>query len=284
MSLEVNNMDIQLVGILISLVAGILLAAVYDTMKIVRLLLSGEKSHVVVQDFFFMILAAFVTYLVSLAVSYGVVRFYVIACEIIGVCIYFLTLGMVTERLAKWIHKIFCGIFRFFRRFFFHPLFVFFRAIGRWVWSKCGFLKKITKKLQNLLKPKGNMVYNHFIGLRRKKERERQRRGRNDAGMKVINGKPKRRKRSIILRIALLAFAVYIVASIVNQQIQIGQKKQELSMVSQQLNAQNLKNEELKTALETGTTDSDEFIERKAREELNYVKPNERVFVNIAGD
>ncbi len=102
--------------------------------------------------------------------------------------------------------------------------------------------------------------------------------------MKVINGKPKRRKRSIILRIALLAFAVYIVASIVNQQIQIGQKKQELSMVSQQLNAQNLKNEELKTALETGTTDSDEFIERKAREELNYVKPNERVFVNIAGD
>ena len=77
--------------------------------------------------------------------------------------------------------------------------------------------------------------------------------------MKVINGKPKRRKRSIILRIALLAFAVYIVASIVNQQIQIGQKKQELSMVSQQLNAQNLKNEELKTALETGTTDSDEF-------------------------
>lgn len=102
--------------------------------------------------------------------------------------------------------------------------------------------------------------------------------------MKVINGKPKRRKRSIILRIALLAFAVYIVASIVNQQIQIGQKKQELSMVSQQLNAQNLKNEELKTALETGTTNSDEFIERKAREELNYVKPNERVFVNIAGD
>ncbi len=102
--------------------------------------------------------------------------------------------------------------------------------------------------------------------------------------MKVINGKPKRRKRSIILRIALLAFAVYIVASIVNQQIQIGQKKQELSMVSQQLNAQNLKNEELKTALETGTTNSDEFIERKAREELHYVKPNERVFVNIAGD
>ena len=99
--------------------------------------------------------------------------------------------------------------------------------------------------------------------------------------MKVINGKPKRRKRSIILRIALLAFAVYIVASIVNQQIQIGQKKQELSMVSQQLNAQNLKNEELKTALETGTTDSDEFIERKAREELNYVKPNERVFVTL---
>ena len=155
-------------GILISLVAGILLAAVYESMKIVRLLLSGEEPCMV-QDFFFMILAAFVTYLVSLAVSYGVVRFYVIACEIIGVCIYFLTLGLVTERFAKWIHKIFCGIFPFVAGCCsIHCLY--FRAIGRCVWSKCGFLKKITKKLQNLLKPKGNMVYNHFIGLRRKKK------------------------------------------------------------------------------------------------------------------
>ena len=77
---------------------------------------------------------------------------------------------------------------------------------------------------------------------------------------------------------------MYIIVSIVNQQIQIGQKKQELSVVQQQLTVQNLKNEELKSVLENGSTDSNDFIERKAREELNYVKPNERVFVNISGD
>lgn len=102
--------------------------------------------------------------------------------------------------------------------------------------------------------------------------------------MKLISGKPKRRKRSLILRLALLVFGIYVVASIVNQQIQIGQKKQELTDVTQQLTAQNLKNDELKMVLQNGAVDSDEFIERKAREELDYAKPNELVFVNISGD
>ena len=168
--MEVNNMDIQLVGILISLVAGILLAAVYDTMKIVRLLLSGEKSHVVVQDFFFMILAAFVTYLVSLAVSYGVVRFYVIACEIIGVCIYFLTLGMVRNVWQNGFIKFFAVSSVFFSPVLFPSIVCIFPCNWPVGVVENVDLKKITKKLQNLLKPKGNMVYNHFIGLRRKKK------------------------------------------------------------------------------------------------------------------
>lgn len=102
--------------------------------------------------------------------------------------------------------------------------------------------------------------------------------------MKLLAGKPKRRRRSWILRIAILAFGVYIIVSIVNQQIQIGNKKQELSVVQQQLTVQNLKNEELKSVLENGSTDSDEFIARKAREELNYAMPNEKIFVNISGE
>lgn len=102
--------------------------------------------------------------------------------------------------------------------------------------------------------------------------------------MKLISGKPKRRKRSWILRIALFAFAVYIIVSIVNQQIQIGRKKQELSVVQQQLTVQNLKNEELKSVLDNDSANSNDFIERKAREEFNYVKPNEKVFVNISGE
>lgn len=102
--------------------------------------------------------------------------------------------------------------------------------------------------------------------------------------MKLVNGKRKRRTRSWILRIALLIFAVYIIVSIINQQIQIGRKKQELSAVQQQLTVQNLKNEELKSVLENGTASSVDFIERKAREDLGYAKPNERVIVNISGE
>lgn len=167
------NLGIQWSGVLLALAAGGILAAAYDTMRLFRLVLSGSKRHIVAQDFFFMLLAAFVTYLVCLAASYGMLRFYLVACEIIGVCVYFLSLGLVTERIAKAIHFLCRAIYRFLYRFFFHPIFVFFRAIARWIWRKCTSLQKVTKKCQqnpeNPLKPKHHMVYNRFIGIRRNK-------------------------------------------------------------------------------------------------------------------
>lgn len=165
-------MGMSWTGVGIACAAGVLLAAAYDVLRIVRLLLSGKKRAVVAQDFFFMILAAFVTYLASLAASFGVVRFYVLACEAIGACVYFLTLGLLTERLARGLHCVLRWIARFLWRFFFHPLQRFFCAIGRWIGSKWMLLNKKTKKSkknpENGLKPHGNMVYNRIMRLRRK--------------------------------------------------------------------------------------------------------------------
>ncbi|WP_411677547.1 FtsB family cell division protein [Caproicibacter sp.] len=99
--------------------------------------------------------------------------------------------------------------------------------------------------------------------------------------MKVLeNQKP---KKSFLLRLAVFVFGAYMLVALVNQQIEIRGKRQELTAAKQQIQIQEIKNDDLKQAFSTGADDERDYMERKAREELNYAKPGERVFVNIAG-
>ncbi|HEX3039777.1 MAG TPA: septum formation initiator family protein [Caproiciproducens sp.] len=99
--------------------------------------------------------------------------------------------------------------------------------------------------------------------------------------MKII--KTKKQRGSFLLRIAVFAFAVYSVVALVNQQVQISEKRQQLASVKQQIQIQEIKNEDIKHALSTGANGNRDYIERVAREGLSLAKPGERVFVNIAG-
>ena len=68
------------------------------------------------------------------------------------------------------------------------------------------------------------------------------------------------------------------------QQVQIGQKQQELAVLNEKLSTQTQQNDELKAAMESGVTDNSDYIERLARKNLDFAKPGERIFVNISGD
>ena len=67
--------------------------------------------------------------------------------------------------------------------------------------------------------------------------------------------------------------------TLINCQVAIGSKQQELAGVQTQLTAQLTENAELSSTLEQG---EDAIIERYAREQ-GYAKPNERVFIDISG-
>lgn len=84
------------------------------------------------------------------------------------------------------------------------------------------------------------------------------------------------------VKIAFVAFAIYACFAIFQQQVQISQKKQELNTVLLQCQAQELKNVEMQQVLDSN--DSDEYIEQIARRDYDYVKSNERVYMNIAGN
>ena len=102
--------------------------------------------------------------------------------------------------------------------------------------------------------------------------------------IKVIEGKKNRKKVKIFLYIAAAAAVVYIGITTISQQIQISQKEAQLSEIQQQLSVQNLRNDELKDALDAGLNASSDYIKRIARQSLDFAKPGERIFVNIAGD
>ncbi len=89
-------------------------------------------------------------------------------------------------------------------------------------------------------------------------------------------------KGSFLLKFAVLCFAVFILVSLVGQQFQIMDKRQQLEDLQQQLSTQNARNEEIQNSLENSGGMA-EYAERKARSELDYAKPGERVFIDMGG-
>ena len=96
---------------------------------------------------------------------------------------------------------------------------------------------------------------------------------------------PKVKKKSfILLYVAIFAFAVYAVITLVNQYIEISDKKQQLAELKNQISVQEIKNEDIEKVKNYTGEELDEYIEKIAREELEYLGQGERVFVNISGD
>lgn len=77
----------------------------------------------------------------------------------------------------------------------------------------------------------------------------------------------------------MLAIFVYMAYIFVNQQRLLYAKKQELSKIENKFSEEEKINEELNMELEM--IQSDEYIEKVAREKLGMVKRNERVYVDI---
>ena len=100
--------------------------------------------------------------------------------------------------------------------------------------------------------------------------------------MRVV--KTRKQKSSFLLRIAIFAFSIYILTALVNQQVQIAQKSQQLDDLSKKIQVAEVQNDEIRHVLEDSENQSDEYIEQYVRRELGYAKPGERIFVNIAGN
>ncbi len=105
-----------------------------------------------------------------------------------------------------------------------------------------------------------------------------------DAVIKEIKPEKKRKGRYILLYLAIIGFAFYAVITIINQSVQISDKKSELLELQQQINVIEIQTQYLEKVQSYKGDELSEYIEKIAKEELGYISEGERIFINVAGD
>lgn len=154
-----SSLHLQLQGFQISILIGFLLGAFYDVFRIYRTVFGPEKRAVFFQDLFYMVCAAFLTFFLAVGVNYGEVRFYILAGEAVGWCLYYLTVGMVTYQVFRFVSHIL-------RKYLFAPLRRYFTKISGWFGGKikilCKNMKIAVQNRKKRLKQRKDIVYNQF--------------------------------------------------------------------------------------------------------------------------
>ena len=97
----------------------------------------------------------------------------------------------------------------------------------------------------------------------------------------AVEGLAKRRLKSIILRLTLLAFSIYTIISMSQMEMELVEARRQLTDIENQKTEQELKNQELLQLLENGS--EKDFIERAARDRLGYVYADEKVYTDMSG-
>lgn len=90
----------------------------------------------------------------------------------------------------------------------------------------------------------------------------------------------KKKRVGLATKIFVVVFSVYAAFTLVSLQMEISAKRQEQEMLSQSLEAQQVRNAELEDVI--GGAPNEDYIAKIARESLDYVTPGEIVFVDIS--
>lgn len=104
------------------------------------------------------------------------------------------------------------------------------------------------------------------------------------SSIKEIQPQRPKKKRYILLYLAIIGFAFYAVITIVNQNVQIAEKKAELEELNKQINIVEIETQYLNKVSGYEGKDLEEYIAKIAKDDLGYVGEGERIFINVAGE
>lgn len=88
----------------------------------------------------------------------------------------------------------------------------------------------------------------------------------------------------IIGAIVVLVFIVYSLISLSGIHSQISERTQELNAIKEEITVQEIKNDAMSKTANLTDSERSSYMEQIARDELDFVKEGERVFVNVAGE
>lgn len=90
-----------------------------------------------------------------------------------------------------------------------------------------------------------------------------------------------KKSKTILFSFLLLVFAGYLIFSIFSTQIDISNKNAELAKITAERKEVELSNKEMQGFIDS--CDDEAYIERVAREKLDYVYPGEQIYVDRSG-
>lgn len=103
-----------------------------------------------------------------------------------------------------------------------------------------------------------------------------------------VNRKNRNKKKTrllyIPLCIAVFAFVVFSAFTLITQSSEINKQRAVLDDLNKQIEITKIEIKELKDIRNYEGEELDDYIENIAREDLNYLKNGERVFINVSGN
>lgn len=104
-----------------------------------------------------------------------------------------------------------------------------------------------------------------------------------DKTAKPQNVKKEKRRGAFLIKLAVFCIGIVLLLSVIERQVQIAEKKETLYELQAQLDTQSIVNDELRNTL-SDQKSLEEYAEKRARRDLDYAKPNERVYFDMGGD
>ncbi len=91
----------------------------------------------------------------------------------------------------------------------------------------------------------------------------------------------KKKSKNYLLTFVVITVAFVAIFVIFNQQMEISAKAQELEAIELSVYEQGVINQSLVEIIDEGTYNNEQYAEEYARQEMDYAKKGERIFVNM---
>ena len=143
----------QLRYFVIALAVGLAIGVIYEVFRLIRLISPKGKILCFVCDVLFMSVASLISFVLTVVINTGIVRWYILLGEAVGFFVYMRTVGRVSGALFRLIRKLIAKILWL--------IFTPFRLLKRLVFKIFSKLvKKIKKIAKTLLKNRKRILYN----------------------------------------------------------------------------------------------------------------------------
>lgn len=240
---------------------GAVIGIIFDMFRTFRKLARPGALGVNLSDLLFWVIGICVLIGSLVFLNSGELRWYVFIGLFLGGILYFSLLSQWILKFFIQVCRIFTKIIRFIFKILLTPALFLYKIL---ISPLCRIIGKLGVKIRDFFK----LLYGGVTCAMKQKK-------------KPAHVKPKPKdKKAAVLRVLFIALLCFMVVRGVMQQPQITKNKAQIAQLQEQISYEEKRMEEVDSL--KSKVNTDEYIEKVAREKLGLVKANEKIFVDAA--